>query len=175
MLDYLYLVIGYRYICPWTFCLLAYFHIVKSIQILYRTMDWIIQSSFSMQSYGKQLSLFYDQYQSFIPPNPNVHKWKQICEYTQADTLLEWGPNEHFLEYQILQQKKTLSLIHPTQSHSIPPNPTIDVLMLKLIGFIFGTETMMSQKNCQGWMVGVWDGNVGTHPTPIPLQSHQDL
>ena len=24
---------------------------------------------------------------------------------------------------------------------------------------------MMSQKNCQGWMVGVWDGNVGTHPT----------
>ena len=71
--------------------------------------------------------------------------------------------------------KKTLSLIHPTQSHSIPPNPTIDVLMLKLIAFIFGTETMMSQKNCQGWMVGVWDGNVGTHPTPIPLQSHQDL
>ena len=115
-------------------------------------MDWIIQSSFSMQSYGKQLSLFYDQYQSFIPPNPSVQKWKKICEYTQADTLLEWGPNEHFLEYQILQ--KTLWLIHPTQSHSIPPNPTIDVLMLKLIAFIFGTETIMSQKNCQGWMVG---------------------
>ena len=71
--------------------------------------------------------------------------------------------------------KQKLFLIHPTQSHSIPPNPTIDVLMLKLIAFIFGTETMMSQKNCQGWMVGVWDGNVGTHPTPIPLQSHQDL
>ena len=157
----------------WSCGIPKYFQIVKSIQILYRTMDWIIQSSFSMQSYGKQLSLFYDQYQSFIPPNPNVHKWKKICEYTQADTLLEWGPNEHFLEYQILQ--KTLWLIHPTQSHSIPPNPTIDVLMLKLIGFIFGTETMMSQKNCQGWMVGVWDGNVGTHPTPIPLQSHQDL
>ena len=68
-----------------------------------------------------------------------------------------------------------MSLIHPTQSHSIPPNPTIDVLMLKLIAFIFGTETMMGQKKCQGWMVGVWDGHVGTHPTPIPLQSHQDL
>ena len=71
--------------------------------------------------------------------------------------------------------KKTLFIIHPTQSHSIPPNPTIDVLMLKLIAFIFGTETMMSQKNCQGWLVGVWDGHVGTHPTPIPLPSHQDL
>ena len=104
-----------------------------------------------MQSYGKQLSLFYDQYQSFIPPNPNVHKWKKICEYTQADTFL--GDQMNVSWYTILQ--KTLWLIHPTQSHSIPPNPTIDVLMLKLIGFIFGTETMMSQKNCQGWMVGV--------------------
>ena len=136
-------------------------------------MDWIIKSSY-MQSYGNQLSLFYNQNQAFIPPNLNLHKWKEIFEYTQADTLSEWGPNEHFLECQILQQK-TLFIIHPTQSHSIPPNPTIDVLMLKLIAFIFGTETMMSQKNCQGWMVGVWDGNVGTHPTPIPLQSHQDL
>ena len=74
-------------------------------------MDWIIQSSFSMQSYGKQLSLFYDQYQSFIPPNPNLHKWKEICEYTQADTLSEWGPNEHFLEYHCLS--------------FTPPNPTL--------------------------------------------------
>ena len=86
-------------------------------------MDWIIQSSFSMQSYAKQLSLFYDQYQSFIPPNPNLHKWKEICEYTQADTLSEWGPNEHFLEYQILHTKNIVSHsshpipLHPTQSH----------------------------------------------------------
>ena len=90
-------------------------------------MDRIIQSSFSMQSYGKQLSLFYDQYQSF-PTKSKPSQMKGNREYTQADTLLEWGPNEHFLEYQILQ--KTLWLIHPTQSHSIPPNPTIDVLML---------------------------------------------
>ena len=62
-----------------------------------------------------------------IPPNPNLNKWKEICDYTQADTLSKWGPNEHFPEYQILQQKKTLSLIHPTQSLSIPPNPTIDI------------------------------------------------
>ena len=134
-------------------------------------MDWIIQSSFSMQSYGKQLSLFYDQYQSFIPPNPNLHKWKEICEYTQADTLSEWGPNEHFLEYQILQ--KTLWLIHPTQSHSIPPNPTIDVLMLKLIGFIFFWYRNNDEKKKLpgvdgrglGW--SRWDPS-HSNPTPIP-------
>ena len=142
-------------------------------------MDWIIKSSY-MQSYGNQLSLFYNQNQTFMPPNLNLHKWKEICEYTQADTLSEWGPNEHFLEYKILQ-KNIVSYssypipLHPTQSHSIPPNPTIDVLLLKVIAFTFGTETMLSQENCQGWMVGVWDGHVGTHPTPIPLESHQDL
>ena len=85
-------------------------------------MDWIIKSSY-MQSYGNQLSLFYNQNQAFIPPNLNLHKWKEICEYTQADTLSEWGPNEHFLECQILQQKNTVYHsshpipLHPTQSH----------------------------------------------------------
>ena len=64
-----------------------------------------------MQSYGKQLSLFYNKYQSFIPPNPNHPKLKEICEYTQVDTLSEWGPNEHFLEYHCLS--------------FTPPNPTL--------------------------------------------------
>ena len=68
--------------------------------------------------------------------------------------------------------KKTLFIIHPTQSHSIPPNPTIDVLILKLVGFIFGTETMMRQKKLPGvdgrglgWPR--WDPS-HSNPTPIP-------
>ena len=103
------------------------------------------------------MSLIHPTQSHSIPPNPNLHKWKEISE---------WGPNEHFLEYQILQ--KTLSLIHPTQSHSIPPNPTIDVLIMKLMHLFLVQKQWWAKKIARGGWSGFGMVTLG----PIPLQSH---
>ena len=41
-----------------------------------------------------------------------------------------------------------------------------------LYSFLFGTEVMMCQKNREGWLVGVWDGNRWDPSHPFRISSH---
>ena len=107
----------YMYIPP------KYCQIVKSVQMLCRILDLIIQSS--------------------------------LCMYKTFTFL------------------KPINIIHPTQSHPshfrIYPSP-----VRTFINLVSVQKYWCAQKT-PGWLVGDWDGQVGTHPTHIPLQSHQDL
>ena len=41
-----------------------------------------------------------------------------------------------------------------------------------LYSFLFGTEVMMCQKNREGWLVGVWDGDRWDPSHPFWISSH---
>ena len=41
-----------------------------------------------------------------------------------------------------------------------------------LYSFLFGTEVMMCQKNREGWLVGVWDGDRWDPSHPFRISSH---
>ena len=83
-------------------------------------MGWIIQSSFSMQSYGKQLSLFYDQYQSFIPTFTN--EWKSVnipkpTHFQNGDQMnISWNI-KFCTQKNIVSHSSHPIPLHPTQSH----------------------------------------------------------
>ena len=96
-----------------------YFQIVKSIKKFYRTLYWIKNHHFlcSPFTFLKSISIIH-------PTKSQPSQMKRKSVNVPKPTHFQNGEQINISCIIKFCTKKTLSLIHPAQSHSIPPNPT---------------------------------------------------